>query len=615
MKKMSRAAEAQTIEAAERFFADNRQAIADYAESAGLVFAPGERWSIDMAAGRGTYEPVFFTRRGFTAAESMWAVCHEIEHFRDWRADPEAYAALYERTGKGGRRLDLLYHEINDILANREEDRRFPAHIETRTMLYARRLMPQTDYTRRPRHLAFVDAILREKVLPDEEVTCDAEVRAELDRLKDIDGEGTDLIELVCDAASRAMDRFDLIKDYIEPIYERFFHQDVEERERAKRKKKNVAEGDLAELSIDGAKSGTGKAEAEVDPMSAEQLFAGEYDEAEQRLPRALSPKEVREAVAAEIERRKEELKTPEEMARRQFRALHGVPVEEVEDYAEQYAKVREHILPLRAVFERVIARRKEVRRRLKERTDQGVIIDPSLLAQAYIDSLSGITDSRTQLGIRIEELDEQRPLDFEFTLICDVSGSMNENSPGGKSYEQCLCAILITEALDEFEKKLDAQRREMLVDLRVFTEVRGFGAEDEELKGMSNVIDYRTRVAVSRRLEACTGRRTADYKSLAHVAAALGGVAATPAEGRDLKKAVVLITDGGSDDPALTKEAKGRLDMLGVTVKAIQIGEPSTEDIEKFRYVWGDDGLPCKDVSRLAATLERLLEGLLEDL
>ena len=101
MKKMSRAVEAQTIEAAERFFADNRQAIADYAESAGLVFAPGERWSIDMAAGRGTYEPVFFTRRGFTAAESMWAVCHEIEHFRDWRADPEAYAALYKRIGRG----------------------------------------------------------------------------------------------------------------------------------------------------------------------------------------------------------------------------------------------------------------------------------------------------------------------------------------------------------------------------------------------------------------------------------------------------------------------------------------------------------------------------------
>ncbi len=65
----------------------------------------------------------------------------------------------------------------------------------------------------------------------------------------------------------------------------------------------------------------------------------------------------------------------------------------------------------------------------------------------------------------------------------------------------------------------------------------------------------------------------------------------------------------------ALTKEAKVRLETLGVTVKAIQIGEPSTEDIEKFRYVWGEDGLPCKEVSRLAATLEKLLEGLLEGL
>jgi hypothetical protein len=30
---------------------------------------------------------------------------------------------------------------------------------------------------------------------------------------------------------------------------------------------------------------------------------------------------------------------------------------------------------------------------------------------------------------------------------------------------------------------------------------------------------------------------------------------------------------------------------------------------------VWGNDGLPCKDVSRLVPTMEKLLEELLEDL
>ncbi len=599
----------------ERFFAENKQAIRDYAESAGLVFMPGERWSMDLSTGRGTYDLGFFTRHGFTVAETMWATCHEIEHFRDWRRDPEGYALLHERTGKGRRRLDLLYDQINDILVNREADRRFPAHRETREYLYRYKIMPQWDYTRRPRHLQFADAILRERMLPDEEVEVIPEVREEVDRLKDMDGEGTDLIDLVSGPSASARDRFELVRDYIEPVYERFFHEDVEEWKRQEKKKGDVPEGDAAEFSVEGGKSGVGKAGIEdVDLLEAEEHFAEEYDESERRLPRAFSASAIREAIAREIERRRQEDRSPDEIARQQFRALHGVSVEEVEDYADQYAKVKDHILPLRAVFERVIATRKEIRRRLKERTDQGVIIDPSLMAQAYIDSLSGVVDSRTQLCIRREERDECRPLDFEFTLICDVSGSMNENAPGGKSYEQRLCAILITEALDEFEKKLRAERQESLVDLRVLTEVRGFGAQDEELKAMSNVIDYRTRVALARRLEACTGRRTADYKPLAGVAAGMENAAART-EGRDLKKAVILITDGGSDDPALTKEAKARLDLSGVVVKAIQVGEPSTEDVEKFRYVWGDDGLPCKNVSRLAPTMEKLLEGLLEDL
>ncbi|OPY65014.1 MAG: hypothetical protein A4E57_03330 [Syntrophorhabdaceae bacterium PtaU1.Bin034] len=614
MKKQSqRTIHPKVIEEAQRFFSENRQAICDYARQAGLSFEAGDRWSIDMSTGRGTFDPGFFYKRGFTLAESMWATCHEIEHFRDWRKDPEGYARLFSRMKKGKRRLDLLYHMFNDIMVNREEDRRFPAHWETREYLYTYKLLPRTDHSTRPRHLQFIDGILREKMVPREEVTLSPEVRAEVERLKNIDGEGTDVIELVSDAAAKPGDRFELIQDYIEPVYERLFYEDVEERKRQKKQKKDVPEGDAAEASMDGAKGATGKAEIEVDPESGEDYFAEEYDQMDERLPQVLSAEDVSAAIREEIERLKNESKTPGQIAKEQFRALHGVSIEEVEDYADHYAKVKPHIQPLRDVFERVIETRKEIRRRLKERTDQGVIIDPSFVAQAYIDSRAGIIDSRTQLNIRKEELDEHKPLDFEFTLICDLSGSMNENRPGGKSYEQRLCTILITEALDEFERKLKAERIERLVDLRVFSEVRGFGSHDEELKPMSDSVDYYTRVRICKRLEACTGKRTAEYKSLTRVAARLEGEAGNDADDRDIKRAVVLITDGGSDDPALTREAKERLGLRGCVVRGIQIGEPSTEDVEKFRYAWGDDGLPCKDVSRLVPTMEKLLEDLLE--
>jgi hypothetical protein len=72
-----------------------------------LIFEPGERWTIDVESGRGTFDPVFFIKRGYTSAESMWAVCHEIEYIRDWRKDPEAYANLYAKAEKE-RRTGLL---------------------------------------------------------------------------------------------------------------------------------------------------------------------------------------------------------------------------------------------------------------------------------------------------------------------------------------------------------------------------------------------------------------------------------------------------------------------------------------------------------------------------
>lgn len=152
-------------------------------------------------------------------------------------------------------------------------------------------------------------------------------------------------------------------------------------------------------------------------------------------------------------------------------------------------------------------------------------------------------------------------------------------------------------------------------MDLHVRSEVRGFHAGDEELKPLTDSIDFETRVKISRRLDACIGGRTADFKSLAQVAAAIDGQAGKRLKDRDLKKVLILITDGGSDDPALAWEAKKRLVDMGVIAKAIQIGKPSNQDIAKFRQVWQRDGSPCRDVSQLVGAIERLLVDFLKDL
>jgi hypothetical protein len=614
---------------ATKFFIENEKAISDYAGQAGLIFEMGKAWTFDMEKRRGTFDPIFFYDRGFSAAECMWATCREIEHLLDWCRDPEGYVELYRRIEKG-RRLDLLYYYINDILATREVDRRFPAHRETRDYFYGSVLFPRLDYSSAPKHLQFITALLRERMMPGEVLNLGGKVRSAVNLIRNIDGQGTDLIDLVTDSTAKPRDRFNLIRDYIEPLYERFFQEDVQERKIQQKERADWSSEAGKGESAEGGSRGTdrGYIEDEVlkegsktsrkieqNPPSDEDLFVIEYNEANDKLPHVFSPKGAREEIEKEINRQLEENRSAEQMAKEQFRSRHGVTAEEAEDYAEEYRKIEPHVLPLRMLFERIISTRKEVKRRLKERTDEGVIIDPSLIAQAYIDAQSGILSSRTQLKVMRQEFDENKPRDFEFTLICDLSGSMNENWPGGKSHEQKSSSILITEALDEFEKKLKEERLDKVVDLHVLTEVRGFHSEDEELKPLSDSIDFHTRVRISRRLDSCTGGRTADYKSLARVVASIDPETKKRIEDRDLKKVLILITDGGSDDVSLTAEAKKRLTGVGVIAKAIQIGKASNQDIKKFKHVWRRDGSPCKDVSQLVTTIEKLLEDFLRDL
>jgi len=616
VEKNSKIPDQKAMERAARFFSENEGAIRDYAQQAGLIFERGDHWSIDVLTGRGTFDPKFFIKRGFTEAESMWATCHEIEHFRDWKKDPEAYANLFARTEKE-RRLDLLYRYLNNIMANREENRRFPAHRETMEYLYEDKLFPRINYVNSPRHLQFIYALLRETALPREELTLSPEVRAAIEKLKDIDGEGTDLILLASDPKAQPRDRFDLIQDYIEPVYEEFFQEDVREYKEKKNKNKQEGRDEDAreEESMEGGSRGTDRGFIQSEFENDEDYFTEEYDESEEKLPHVLNPTEAKKEIEKEIKRRQENNKSPEEIAKEQFEARHGVSAAEIEDYSEEYKKIEYQIKPLRGVFERIIATRKEIKRRLKERTDQGVIIDPSMIAQAYIDALGGIAGSRSQLKVRKEEFDEHKLSEFEFTLVCDLSGSMNENYPGGKSYEQKLATILIMEALDEFEKKLKEERLEKSINLHVLTEVRGFHADDEELKPLSDTLDFAARVRIARRLENCTGSRTADYKSLAQVAAKIDIEAKRKIDSGDLKKVLILITDGGSDDVALAREAKNQLVARGIIVKAIHIGHSGKSDTEKFKKVWEQDGAPCKDVSHLVRAISKLLQNFLNEL
>jgi hypothetical protein len=144
---------------------------------------------------------------------------------------------------------------------------------------------------------------------------------------------------------------------------------------------------------------------------------------------------------------------------------------------------------------------------------------------------------------------------------------------------------------------------------------VRGFHAADEELKSLSDSIDFTGRVRISKRLENCIGSHTADHTSLVKIAAGIDVEAETKIKKGELRKVVILITDGGSDDVSLAREAVRRLVEKGIIVGALQIGRPGKSDSDKFREIWQRNGSQCRDVSQLVHVIETLLERFLKDL
>ena len=231
----------------------------------------------------------------------------------------------------------------------------------------------------------------------------------------------------------------------------------------------------------------------------------------------------------------------------------------------------------------------------------------PEMLAQAYADILGGATP-RADLDYETVERDIKKPNDLEVTLITDLSGSMR----GEKAAEQTKTAVLIMEALAEFEDELKRERAERAVDLRVSTELRGFGSDEFELKALSDTLPFKARIAAMRAMHNPNGSATNDFLSLGAVLKQVDEEKKKKMGEDAMRKLVILVTDGESSNESAAKRAKDALAASGVIAKALQIGSVTEEEWNMFHRVWGNDGAHLGQISELPTRVEELLKDFL---
>lgn len=585
MENLSQPTEGQaSAEAARSFFTEEGRVLNDIAGGSGFTFKKGDGWGINPETGEATYDPKFFEERGYTPGQALFGAFHEIKCHLVETADllsttggSEAHERLKGRI-KERPRLHIWENCRTDVKGNQAIMRFAPSLADEVETVYREKLWPETDLSDKPRHLQFMYAILRTNMVPDQEVQVDPMVTAAIAKLRTV--KGKDVIALATDPTQDPLLALRLSERYIEPVIEELYQEDLKDRKGEQQPQQGQGQG----------QKGSGEP------------FEGNYQDYENRHPEPMDEDE--------IENKVKETQASQNASSRQaagYEAEHGVSKKDIADYNQEYHQVESSIEPLRQVFRRIIEQRKIPVRHLAALKEEGVMIDPGLVVQTYIDIRSGVPNPKTMKDFEGQLIDENIPGKFSIRLVADQSSSMG----GDKAIAQRRSAIVVMEALKEFSDTLDDERGGMAADLDVQTELRSFGVQEGTrlYKPLSKELTERQRVEYFKGLLETRGG-TNDYDTLAQIEADVKTkIAADATYADELKRGkrreiVIVLSDGDSGNVAEAKRRSQNLRDLGVKV----VGLGMTSAATGIQTTYAPDGRVCYDVSNLPKTLEEML-------
>ncbi|MFA5020489.1 MAG: VWA domain-containing protein [Patescibacteria group bacterium] len=660
------------------FFGRHRQFLEKYAGDSSIRIEPSPEglgtFAIDLENGTIFVEPSRYKEKGWDKGKIMSSVCHEFEHFREMKEllaedGGDGIWQRHIRKIKANRRFGILDNCYGDVKMDWRVASRAPVLTDAIERKYREDLFPENNLTDQPKHLQFAYA-LKQRAMLTEELVLDLEVQAEIDKLETIESNGVKLLEYATRPDTPMSMRLRLQARFLEPIYERLFKEDVEEKRQENKGKSSgdgnpesgeggdrtegePEDGDEGAESNDGSekKKPKGKskktdkksegnkragpsvedAEESGEPINPEDYFRDEYDDFDVKNiePIDYSSDKIEKKIKDYIESQRG--RDAEQAAREAYARAEGVSWQEIKDYQAYFSQLEnlenpetgeQVIEELRKIFRRIIAERRQERYAPKHPLNEGeILIRP---AEAVAAVMSGENEPEVWESQEKKDLPQELYGDFDVVLVGDRSGSMN----GAKAREQRQAIMLALEALKEFCDELEEARSDLKHDLNVRSEVWSFGgqAEVKILKPLSEQLTEKQRVSVYKDLATAPGSSTMDFLVLEKIRDEVTPEEWQKIKDKKLRKVVIVFTDGESDDPARVKSALdgGRvknnqgeevyisgLRDRGIAVVAIGV----TASGRAAETTYSPDGQTCESIDRLAVVLADLLKEYLKDL
>lgn len=607
-----------------------------------IVVGEGTDWRFDH--GTLHVSPTFFAERGHPEDEAIALTMLELWGPVRWAALAPARQSRRRSLVNASGALEPLLAAVDRVQGSGELLGSFPAFREQLAAATLRSLPAGAggvDLIGMPRHLQWIAAILCLALAPGVAIHAEAEVAAELEHLETLGAGGTHALRRVSapDPARPALRRFERALALLQPPYERLLAADLAQRGLANAGEESGSDdgpgvegfdsgtgGEDASGAAEGAEAADGDAVA-APPEDDRRARAGERRAesegadlfaAEQAgfLTRVLAtPLPATGAIVDELLELPSDLEaaspTSDDPAASGPAGRSAAVPAELADYRIRAERLSGTIERMRETWHRVIVDRLAERRAFARRASaDGELLDENRLVATVTAVRAGVRRPEAFLPRESRRHRDRETGNTDYVLLIDRSGSMR----GRPASFAADAALVMLEGLAGVERDLAAAERASgtELDLAIRTSLIVYDAEAVVVKPLAGSLDDRSR----RRLRAevrTPGGATNDAAALRAAGQELG-VLDPPAsrergaEGTPRRRIVLLISDGGSNDPAEARSELMRLRARGVEVLGIGIG-----DDELVRR-YAPDGSRVDDPRQLPERVLALVEASVPD-
>lgn len=607
-----------------------------------IVLGEGTDWRFEHGALR--VSPSFFAERGHPADEAIALTMLELWGPARWASRAPARQRRRRSLATASGALEPLLAAVDRLQASGELLGSFPAFREPLAAATLRSLPTGrggVDLTGMPRHLQWIAAILCLALAPSTAVRAEPEVTAELERLRTLGADGAHPLRRIAapDPGRSELRRFERALALLQPTYERLLATDLLERGISSTGEEPVAEDSAG---VEGFESGAGGEDASGAAEAAEaadgdsvaappeddrRARAGERRAesegadlfaAEQAgfLTRVLAtPLPATGAIVDELMELPSDLEATssgnDDPAASGVAGRSAAVPAELADYRTRVERLSGTIERMRETWHRVIADRLAERRAFARRASaDGELLDESRLVATVTAVRAGVRRPEAFLPRESRRRPNRETGSTDYVLLIDRSGSMR----GRPASFAADAALVLLEGLAGVERDLAAAERASgaELDLAIRTSLIVYDAEAVVVKPLAGALDDRSR----RRLRAevrAPGGATNDAAALRTAGEELGVLeprapGMRDGDGMPRRRIVLVISDGGSNDPAEARSELLRLRARGVEVLGIGIG-----DDELVRR-YAPDGSRVDDPRQLPERVLALVEASVPD-